>query len=810
LSPHGFGFYLKPEGAACEKKFQKFFGSFFQERTVFLKESSKKLLTVMTMLLPVPGLAQTVPPAPVIIAVPPPASAVQIKKITVLERTFLLGTGFEASTVAASSTVLDARDIERTGPPNALRALNQSAPGVNLDNAQGNDLAPNLLYHGFTASPLIGNSQGLAVYLDGVRFNEPFGDTVNWDLLPSIAINTINVEGSNPIFGLNALGGAVSVELKNGFSYHGGEATLDGGTTDRAEVNLQYGAARGNDAAYVALSGEYDHGWRQDSSAKLAQLYARFDHVGSKGAASLSIIGARDALNGPGTVPIQLFDAAPRAVFTSPNFTANQFGLVTAHLLDSLSDTRSLQATLYYETYQQRVRNGNTANVNTCPAGGTLCDGTTPLLTRDGTPIADYLNGGPYSQLNLQGVDTNSAGGSLQFGDTSRVLGHRNRLVAGISLDAGFTNFNANAELGGLSVGRGFVGPGLSFIDAAASIAPVHVGITDIATGLYVSDVFSLTRALSLNLGGRENIANIDLRDFQGGALNGTNSYRHFNPSIGVTWKHSRALTLYASASEANRTPNPAELSCSGPQSPCTLANFFVGDPPLKQVVARNFEAGLRGSAGAFGWSLDLFRSGLANDIIFVASTTPGLAYFQNAGATRRQGADIALTYHTPHLDLWASYSYTAATFQSPLMLSSPLNPAADAAGNILVRPGDRLPGVPAQIVKLGAEYRVTPRLTLGATGQAQSGAYLFGDESNQNPTTGSFFFVTLNAKYQLTEAISLFGSIDNAFNNRYFTYGTFGPTNAIPIAEAPGAANPRSLSPAAPIEAYGGVKWKF
>lgn len=776
----------------------------------------KTQLLLLLALAPVPALAQVVPDPPQpgpIIAAPPPAkaSAIHIRKITVLERTFLLGTGFDANAVPAASTVLNAKDIERTGPPNALRALAQTAPGVNLDNAQGNGLAPNLLYHGFTASPLIGNSQGLAVYVDGVRFNEPFGDTVNWDLLPSIAIGTINVEGANPIFGLNALGGAVSVQLKNGFSYHGGEATLYGGTTDRVQGNLQYGAARGNDAAYVALSGEYDRGWRQDSSSKLGQAYARLDHVGSNGAVSLSFIGARDALNGPGTVPIQLFDAAPRAVFTAPNLTANQFGLVTLHALDSLSDTKSLQGTVYYETYQQRVTNGNTANVNACPGiAGYLCDGATPLLTREGAPIPDYLSGGPYSQLNLQGVDTNAAGGSLQFENSARLLGHRNRMVAGISLDAGFTNFNANAELGGLSAGRAFVGPGISFIDAAASIAPVHVGITNTDTGFYLSDVFNLTRRISLSAGGRENIANIDLRDFEGGAISGTNSYRHFNPTIGATWKRSRALTLYASFSEANRTPNPAELSCSGPQSPCTLANFFVGDPPLKQVVARSVEAGLRGAHGPFGWSVDLYRSDLSNDIIFVASPTPGLAYFQNAGTTRRQGADVNLTYHTRRLDLWASYSYTAATFQSPLLLSSPLNPAADAAGNILVRPGNRLPGVPAQIVKLGASSHVTPRLTLGAAAQAQSGTYLFGDESNQNPTTGSFFIVSLNASYDLTRTLSLFGSVDNAFNARYFTYGTFGPTSAIPIAEAPGAANPRSLSPGAPVEAYAGVKMRF
>ena len=125
----------------------------------------------------------------------------------------------------AETNVLKGDDLTRGGTttPDAVRALNEQVGGVNLDSASGNPYQPTMFYHGFEASALQGTPQGLAVYVNGVRFNQAFGDTVNFDLLPDLAIDQMNLEGSNPVFGLNALGGALNVQLKNGFTYQGGE-----------------------------------------------------------------------------------------------------------------------------------------------------------------------------------------------------------------------------------------------------------------------------------------------------------------------------------------------------------------------------------------------------------------------------------------------------------------------------------------------------------------------------------------------------------------------------------------------------------
>jgi iron complex outermembrane recepter protein len=132
--------------------------------------------------------------------------------------------------------------------------------GVTLNDPAGNQLSPALEFRGFMASPLEGTEQGIAVYLNGGRFNLPFGDTVNWDLIPSQAIDNANLEGANPVFGLNALGGSLSVQLKNGFTYQGGEFTLSGGSFVRIRGDFQYGKQSGDFAAYVATSVVHDSG----------------------------------------------------------------------------------------------------------------------------------------------------------------------------------------------------------------------------------------------------------------------------------------------------------------------------------------------------------------------------------------------------------------------------------------------------------------------------------------------------------------------------------------------------------------------
>ena len=204
------------------------------------------------------------------------------------------------------------------------------------------------------------------------------------------------------------------------------------------------------------------------------------------------------------------------------------------------------------------------------------------------------------------------------------------------------------------------------------------------------------------------------------------------NPVTGLAYKIIPDLTAYFGYSQSNRAPTPLEQACSSATKPCLLENFLVADPPLNQVTARSIEAGLRGSANvmplaSIRWHFAVFRSDLHNDIHFVASPIVGRGFFENVGSTRRQGAEFELNAAAEFWSFSFDYGYTDATFRSALILNSPDNPLADDNGQITVRAGDHLSGIPAHIVKAVMGVRPTQGLEVTFAMRAASGAWLRG-----------------------------------------------------------------------------------
>ena len=746
----------------------------------------------------------------------PPAD-VALPTVNIVGSSPLLGSGIDRDKLPAQTNVLNRNDVARDGTPNALRALNEQVGGVNLDSASGNPDQPTLLYHGFEASPLQGTPQGLAVYVNGARFNDAFGDTVNWDLIPSLAIDQINLEGPNPVFGLNALGGSVSVQLKNGFTYHGGEATLYGGSFGQVVGEFQYGKQIGNVSTYIAGSVRHQDGWRDLQSSDIQNFYGDLGWRGDRAELHLNLTLANSVLNGPGTSPVELLAVNPAAQFTAPNLIANRYLATNLQGNFNVSDTTSIQALAYYRYLLQRVVNGNAPNDTPANDGSGLLVNSNGgySTTRGGGLIPDFLNGGPYAELDNQTTNTNSYGASVQVTNTGDVFGFKNHFVGGFSFDGAQTEFGATASLGGLTaLDRVFVGPGVT-IDEPGTNTPVRLATSNAYYGVFISDTLNLTERFAVTASGRFNAAEIDLTDQGSGNLTGQHTYNRFNPAIGATYQVAPWLTAYAGYSEANRAPTPAELSCAGPADSCSLANFFTGDPNLKQVVAHSVEAGLRGTVRPtddlrITYNLGLFHTTLDDDIAFVNSTTLNRAFFENIGQTRRQGVDAGVQLRTSRWLAYVNYSYTDATYQNGFVESAGSNPQADANGNLTIRPGSRLPGVPANQLKFGASYKVTDKWTVGATGIYQSGQYLFGDEANLTPRLPGFVTVNLNTQYQLTPNIQFFGLVENVNDAKYYTYGTFSPTSSVFLAQAPNATNPRSYSPAAPVGGFGGVRVTF
>lgn len=739
-----------------------------------------------------------------------------------------LASGAERDRVPANTQVLRSDDLIRTGPASALRALHERVGGVSLNEAQGNPFQPNLTYRGFEASPLAGNPQGLAVYINGTRFNAPFGDTTNWDLIPDIAIDRLELVSSNPVFGLNALGGAVSVRLRDGFSYHGAELELSGGSFGRIQGSGQYGVQSGNVAAYVAATGLNEDGWRDHSPSQLRRFYGDLGFRGDRSEVHVSLLGAINTLTGNGVAPVELLNVSRNAIFTYPDTTRNKYLRATVTGSTVVSDNLSLQASAYYSNLAQRTYNGDAADVEPCDANrGVLCINDGPALTgRDGAQIPNFLNpglfpglrqfrrGGPYALLNETATDSNGYGVSVQGTHRSELFGRSNRLLVGASFDGGDTTFSARTSIGALTLDRDFAGPGIVIDQADGSIAPVRVGASNRYYGVYAQDTLDVTTALAVTLSGRLNAAGITIRDENGTALNGNHEFIHFNPAAGLTYKILPSLTAYAGYSVANRAPTPAELTCASAASPCSLTSFFVADPALKQVVSHTFEAGLRGKFALLGaavsWNAGAFRTTSDDDILFTNSEITGRGFFQNVGQTRRQGIEAGLSFQRGPVSAFLDYAYTNATFQTGFTSTSPNNPFADANGATQVRRGDQIPGIPQHQLKLGLQYQATPRWTVGATGVLSSGRILQGDEANLTPRTGSYVVFNLNTRYAVTDHVELFGLVQNVFDTKYATYGAFSPVDLVPIVQVPGASNTRSLTPGAPLAGYGGVRVTF
>jgi outer membrane receptor protein involved in Fe transport len=726
----------------------------------------------------------------------------------------LPGTALDPNKVPFNTQIINSADLQRFGAASTLDTLDLQVTGVSISNAQNSPFQPNLFYRGFEASPLDGDAQGLAVYANGVRLNQPFGDTLNWDLIPDIAIDRLTLEGSNPVFGLNALGGSLAVQMKNGFTYAGAEAEGLFGAFDRRQGSIQYGVQDGNKALYIALDRLTETGWRQHSPSKLAQIFADLGWRGEAGEIHLSLSGADTDLTGNGTSPVELLTVARSAVFTFPDNTKNTNGLANLYGILRVSDVLSFQGNLYLSGFRQRSMNGDASVAQPCAAlAGLLCLDDGSVVTGENTnPIPDFLSGGPYGQLNVTRTDSTAYGGAFQAAYDAPLFGRTNHALAGFAIDKGRTGFAAHSEVGGISADRGFVGPGIIIDQADASIAPVEVTTHNSYFGFYLSDMFDLTDSFTLNASARYNIADIALRDALGTALNGDHSYAHLNPAIGASYKFASSLSAYLGYSQANRAPTPAELSCASPSSPCSLTNFFVGDPALKQVVTQTVEAGLRGQmseifGGSLRWHAGLYRANTHDDIQFVASDIIGRAFFQNIGNTRRQGVESSLDFQRGAFSVSLEYSHTDATFRSPLTLNSPINPLADSNGQIHIVPGKRLPSVPADVFKTTIAYELLPGWNVALAAHVSSGAYLRGDEANLNPKTRPYAVFDLSSSYRVTERIELFATLRNLFDKTYETFGTFSPTSDVPIPEAPGASNPRSLSPAPPFSIFAGAR---
>jgi outer membrane receptor protein involved in Fe transport len=782
-----------------------------------------------------PGEAQTLPP----IVVSAPASTAKrgpsqqaaraarkpSRVVYVYSTTPAAGSGssIDVDKIPASVNFVDATRIARTGSLNITDALSQQVPGVSINEVAGNPFQPNVEFRGFVASPVTGTPQGLAVYQNGVRINEAFGDTVNWDLIPTAAIRSVSVVTNNPAFGLNALGGAVNVQMKDGFNYHGAEVDTMGGSFGRIQSSAQWGKQiDDNFAVYGALEGLRDSGFRNFSASDVRRFYGDVGYKSENSEFHLNMGVADNKFGAATTTPVELLQQYWGATYTTPQVTNNRVGYLNLTGKVEATPTWAIESSAHVRVFDQKAVDGNPTGTQPCAIDATLlCFGndTTPANGLNGAQLANPFDpAAVLGQIDRTTTRSTTGGVSLQATNNDQLFGHNNHFVAGTSFDYSVTRFSASAELG--TVGTNYVvsGSGIFLGQSGdpVSIGPVALRTTNQYSGLYALDTFDVTNAFSLTGGGRFNSARIVLEDQIGTALNGKETFNRFNPIIGGTYKIMPDVTAYAGYSEANRAPTPLELGCADPARPCIIAAFLVSDPPLKQVVSRTVEAGLRGSRqlaiGTLGWKLGAFRATNTDDILAIPSPArQGFGYFQNVGSTRRQGIEAQVNLQSKTLQLYASYALVDARFLDTLQVGSN-SPFADANGNVQILPGNRIPAIPRNRIKAGFDYSITDALKVGGDALFVSDQYFVGDESNQAQRLSSYAVFNAHASYQIDKRFQIYGRVDNIFDNRYATYGTFFDTGAVPNFTNGGTpfADARSLSPARPRAFYAGLKATF
>jgi outer membrane receptor protein involved in Fe transport len=760
-----------------------------------------------------------------------PAAAQELQQVVVIGNAPLPGLGLPLNQIPANVQTANSEDMRRQQTVDLADYLNNNFSGINVSESADNPFQLDINYHGFTASPLLGTPEGLSVYVDGVRVNESFGDTVNWDLIPESAISTVTLmSGSNPVFGLNTLGGALSVHTKSGHENPTTEFEGYAGSFGRRAFQGETGGEAGPFDYF--LTGAYfdETGWRDGSHTEVYQGFGKVGWQNDKTDVDLSYTYADTSLFGNGAVPLSLLDFRRQTSYT-PDFTHNLLGFVNLTGTQFLTDHVLVSGNLYD---RHLVTGSSNGNVN----DNYLADNYPGPPIDCGAPPTNRVEISycASAQTAVSRLIQHTAGFGVQLTDSQDVFGMNNQAIVGADYEDSKDTFAQMFRYGALAADRTLIYE----VNALNDATVISLSGSNKIAGAYLTDTLSPSRLLHVTASVRYNkntetlngfSVDTDVGDVGSGfgaasALAADHTFSSVNPALGLTMTPND-LTFYANYNVASRAPTVIELGCSNPAAPCGLPNDFASDPNLKQVVARTIEVGVRSNPSdqRWLWSADLFRTVNSDDIQFVAAST-NQGYFDNVGTTRRQGLDLALGGKEGGLTWHLTYSYVDATFQSNFSVNASSNSAANADGNILVHPGDRIPLIPRHTGRLVLDYDLNQRWNLGVNMALVSGSFLHGNENNANRAGGTngqgafiegsgwipgYAVVNLHSTYHVTKKFEVFARLVNAFNKEYSTAGfltanSFNPNGSFRF--NPNAwTNENAVSPAQPRAIWAGVR---
>jgi iron complex outermembrane receptor protein len=721
------------------------------------------------------------------------------------------GTGLDSSLVPANVQSATAEEIERAQTLDLSDFLNRNLGSVSINHAQNNPLQPDVNFRGFTASPLLGLSPGLTVYENGVRINEPFGDTINWDVIPLSAVSSLQMfAGTNPLFGLNTLGGALSMKMKTGFDYERTAGEAYGGSFERRGGTLQSGGNNGRWGYYANVDYFEEDGWRDFSRSEALRFYGSVSMRTLDSGIDVSYTFADTSLRGNGAAPVELLAIDRRQVFTHPDITENKLSQIIAEGTHRLSERVELGANVFYRNLDTDTFNGDGTIFEECVIGGRefLVEESFADLNADGecdadagdaiTPVVDLTGSFIEAELDEQELNAinnigrrsqENYGASLQLDLQSGLAGRDNQLLIGVAFNQGRSTFHSMLEVAQLLEDRSTSRTGIF-----AEEFLTNVNSDTRSASAYFANTLRLSSRAALTLAGRFNDTRVELKDRSGQTpeLNGKHDFSRFNPAIGLTFQVTPGSIFYASYGESARAPTPVELACASEDAPCNLPNAFLADPPLDQVVAKSFEIGTRGQAGnGLRWHIGAFHTVNHDDILFqtVGGPQANVGFFDNVSDTRRAGIELALSQHIDRFSWLLQYSFIDAAFQDAFIVNSPNHPLLQEApdderivgeGKLQVSSGSRIPGIPQHQANLRFDYDFNDRLSVGADVVMRSGVYLRGDEINALGRTDGYSVLNLRAQYRLGRQFTLFARIENVLDEEYETFGLLGEPDEV------------------------------
>ena len=770
--------------------------------------------------------------APAGAATPEPQSEAQAApaaRVEVVGVVPFADTGSDPRLLPYPVQTLDRDALRDTAGGNLVATMARRLQGVNVNEISGSPFQADVTYRGFRASPILGTGQGLSVYLDGVRVNEPFGDVVNWDMLPEAALGRLwLVPGSNPLYGLNTLGGAIALETRSGLSDPGAEAALSIGEHGRRRADLAYGV-RGADGwhAFAAATLFDENGWRAHSDGHLGNLFIKAGKKGERTDWQLSLLGGRSRLLGNGLVPGYreedgerlpgLYDADPRAVYTFPDRTRNRLLQTALRLNHRVDAATELTASAWARNSRRDTVGGDVGDtyadyVEDC-AKGFLADGSPADADECGFTQAE---GAALHQASLNTTSTrqHARGASVNVAYQAG----RHLFNVGAAWDRSRVRFAQFEQDAVFTPARGVEADPEAEREPSSAVAG-----TARAYGIYGSATLALAQATHLTTSLRYNHARVGntLTTEDGPQAPETFTYRRLNPALGLAHVEG-PLTWFANLAQSNRVPTVIELGCADPDTPCRLPVGLQSDPYLKQVVSRTMEGGLRGGRGRSGFSATLYRTVNRDDILFGRAGASRAGYFSNFARTRHQGADLDAHGQWGAWRASAGYGYLRATYDAQGTLFT-------GARTVAVGPGTPIAGLPRHTLKLGLDWDARPGLVLGADLQALSHAAVQGNEDGliadaeegaegrrSDWSVRGYALVSLHASWRPAPGWELFARVNNLFDRRYESFGAVAvdmfPDGQLlqPHAGAVAPSPARFVAPGAPRIFNVGVRYRF